>query len=154
MTAIHRAEARRAWRATLHRIDSERRTTMTAREWLRLHDLTHHALVPLWRAIPKRRRWDVVHLLNRSARTCWCDLVDAALSDNEPDPCDSALPLGSASLECRTHCKWTDHGTEGHECACYCGKFGPTGAFPFVRAGDTVVTNIRDALPSIGKMHP
>ena len=99
--------------------------------WLSSHDLTHHALVPLWRAIPERHRWSIVDALNRSARTCWCDLVDAALSDTEPDPCDSALPLGSASLECRTRCGWKDHGTEGHECSCYCGKFGPMGPYPF-----------------------
>ena len=101
------------------------------RAWLSSHDLTHHILVPLWRAIPERHRWSIVDALNRSARTCWCDLVDAAFSNTEPDPCDSALPLGSASLECRTNCGWTDHGTEGHECACYCGKFGPHGGFPF-----------------------
>ena len=106
-------------------------TLSKVRDWLRWHDITHHALVPIWRALPERRRWDIVHLLNRSARTCWCDLVDAALSANDSDPCDSALPLGSESLECRTRCQWKDHGTEGHECACYCGKFGPTGAHSF-----------------------
>lgn len=102
----------------------------TARMWVRWHDLTQHALVPLWRAIPERRRWDVVHALNRSRRTAWCDLVDAAIGNRDPDPCDGILPI-SSSLYCRTRCGWVDHGTEGHECSCYCGKFGPQGQFPF-----------------------
>ena len=107
------------------------RTLSKVRHWLRGHDLIHHALVPLWRAIPEPRRWDIVHLLNRSRRTAWCDLVDAALlGDPEPDPCDIPLPIAS-SLDCRTRCGWKDHGTEGHDCSCYCGKFGPEGPFPF-----------------------
>jgi hypothetical protein len=97
-----------------------------AREWLRWHSLYHHLTAPLWRRLPERRRWAVVHWLDRSRRRCWGSLVDAALCSAEDDPCDVRVPAlrGEQPLRCATTCGWShvEH-TGPHTCACYCGKF-------------------------------
>ena len=100
---------------------------------LRPHSLRAHLLAPIWKRIPEKQRWTVVHWLNKSTHYCWCDLVDAALCWHNDDSCDTALPTHSGKNDrCKTVCDWShpDHFGE-HDCSCYCGKFqflAPEGA--------------------------
>ena len=101
--------------------------------WWHYHSIKHHVFGPLWLRVSERLRWRIVHVLNRSDRYCWSDLVGAALTTGGPefDACDVALPL-AGSERCRTVCDWSHPSHTGeHECNCYCGKFrftAPDGA--------------------------
>lgn len=97
------------------------------------HSIRAHIVAPIWLHTPSRIRWAFVHLLDRSKRQCWSDLVDAALATPEDDACDVEVPslLGERGPRCASVCEWmhVDH-TGTHACTCYCGKFrftAPTG---------------------------
>jgi hypothetical protein len=96
------------------------------REWFAWHSVKSHTLVPIWKRIPQRLRWDIVYRLNRSDRYCWADLVDAALYPTDgSDACDGKLPLPSGDgPACRTRCGFMPEHASHAECTCYCGKFG------------------------------
>jgi len=90
------------------------------------HSIRAHVVAPVWLRLPARVRWAVVHLLNRSRRQCWSDLVDAALAPHEDDACDVRVPglRGERAPRCATVCGWShpEHVGE-HACSCYCNKF-------------------------------
>lgn len=95
------------------------------REWFQWHSVHYHLLSPVWLRLPEKLRWQIVSILNKSNRYCWCDLVDAALCRSEDeDPCDQHLPLitGWSANHCQVECRVFGHQGE-HRCACYCGKF-------------------------------
>jgi hypothetical protein len=95
-----------------------------ARNWLALHSARAHVVAPIWLRIPEKRRWAIVHWLNRSRRQCWADLVDDALARPESDPCDVHIPSLQREPRCASVCGWwhPDH-TGEHTCSCYCNKF-------------------------------
>lgn len=95
------------------------------RDWLAWHSITKHVWAPIWLAIPEKRRWDTAHLLNKSRRYCWSDLVSDALTHRESDPCDTHTPtLRKTSERCGSVCGWMHPDHKGaHDCGCYCGKF-------------------------------
>lgn len=77
-----------------------------------------------YRARMRRRylfsRWPIANLLNRSPRTCWCDLVDWSLGDRNMNllRCtedNSAALWTNSTPRCRSEA--AERGT------CYCGKF-------------------------------
>jgi hypothetical protein len=88
------------------------------------HSVVAHVVAPLWVRVPEKRRWRIVHRLDKSRERCWSDLVDAALTHSESDACDIKTPLGCAADRCKSVCDWghLDHAGE-HDCSCYCGKF-------------------------------
>lgn len=106
------------------RADHKPRRASRLRLWFQDHSIRQHLLAPIWVRIPEKRRWDVVHWLNKSDRRCWCDLVEAALVYREKDDCDTRIPFFGAerAQHCATVCGFMhDHAAEG--CRCYCGKF-------------------------------
>jgi hypothetical protein len=93
--------------------------------WLRYHSVRSHLVAPIWRRVPERVRWEIVHHLNKSQHRCWCDLVDAALCQREDDACDVSIPpRREAEPYCSRVCGYSHFEHAGsHACACYCGKF-------------------------------
>lgn len=96
----------------------------TVRLWLHDHLLSDHLLAPVWLRTPAKLRWKYVDWRNRSQRTCWSSLVDAALAEREDDACAVKLPTRCFAGACATTCDWSHPEHRGeHMCDCYCGKF-------------------------------
>jgi hypothetical protein len=105
------------------------------RAWLTVHDVTKHALVPLWARLPDQWRARILGVLDRSDRFCPVVLADAYVvpADGE-DPCDGHLPLpggltGGSTRDCRATCQ-REHDRNNPDrciCTCYCGWAAITG---------------------------
>lgn len=99
---------------------------MSARGWLADHSIRAHVVAPIWLRLGEKRRWTVVHWLNKSKRQCWSDLVTDALAYPEDDSCDVHVPRlrGERAPRCASVCDFMhpDHAGK-HDCSCYCGKF-------------------------------
>jgi hypothetical protein len=112
--------------------DHKPRKASRLRLWFHDHLLSDHIIAPLWLRTPEKWRWRYVNWLNNSQKTCWSDLVSAALAVPERDACDMKLPTRCGSGTCPTTCDWSHFEHVGeHECSCYCGKFqftAPEGA--------------------------
>jgi len=69
-------------------------------------------------------KWPWAELLNRSERTCWCDLVTWAMhkrtGDRDEDRYNSLRYSVSGGRSCRERTANPPHEAER---ACYCGKF-------------------------------
>jgi hypothetical protein len=59
----------------------------------------------------ERFRWRIAHLLDRTTRQCWADLVSWALEGTRR----RGLPVRNSSASCRREAR------EGRDC--YCGQF-------------------------------
>lgn len=67
----------------------------------------------------RRLRWRIAELCNRSARTCWVDLVDWTFYEPENDPDEDREHKLRYSLHGGARCQ----AKSAIKTMCYCGKF-------------------------------